>query len=61
MAVEAEAAAEDVTSTLDVTDAPGPISQTTHFLEGSMLEILRFEDVVDVITSMLLQVAKIRI
>jgi len=67
MAVEDRAAPEDespVTSTLDVTDAldvPGPISQTTHFLEGSMLEILRYEDAVDVMTSVLLKVAKIRI
>ena len=61
MAVEGHAAPEDDTSTLDVTDAPGQISQTTHFLEGSMLEILRFEDAVDVMTSVLLKVAKIRI
>lgn len=61
MAVESRAAPEDDTSTLDVTDAPGQISQTTHFLEGNMLEILRFKDAVDVMTSVLLKVAKIRI
>lgn len=65
--VEDRAVPEDeslVTSTLDVTDALdvlGPISQITHFLEGSMLEILRSEDAVDVMTSVLLKVAKIRI
>ena len=59
--MEGRAAPEDDTSTLDVTDAPGQISQTTHFLEGSMLEILRFEGAVDVMTSVLLKVAKIRI
>jgi hypothetical protein len=61
MAVEGHPAPEDDTSTLDVTDALGPTPQTTHFLEGSMLEILRFEDAVDVMTSVLLKVAKIRI
>jgi hypothetical protein len=61
MAVEGHAAPEDDTSTLDVTDALGPTPQTTHFLEGSMLEILRFEDAVDIMTSVLLKVAKIRI
>lgn len=61
MAVEGHAAPEDDMSTLNVTDAPGQISQITHFLEGSILEILRFKDAVDVMTSMLLKVAKIRI
>jgi hypothetical protein len=61
MAVEGRVALEDDTSTLDVTDALGQISQTTHFLEGSMLEILRFKDIVDIMTSVLLKVAKIRI
>jgi hypothetical protein len=61
MAIEGHAAPEDDTSTLDITDAPGQISQTTHFLEGSILEILRFEDTVVIITSVLLKVAKIRI
>jgi len=61
MAVDGRAALEDGTSTLYATDAPGPISQTIHFLEGSILVILRFEDAVDIMTSVLLKVAKIRI
>jgi hypothetical protein len=61
MAVEGHAAPEDDTSTLHVTDALGTIPQTTHLLEGSMLKILRFGDAVDVMTSVLLKVAKIRI
>jgi hypothetical protein len=67
MAVDGRAAPEDgspATSTLDVTDAldvPGPISQTAHFLEGRLLEILRSEDAVDIMTAVLLKVAKIRV
>ena len=61
MAVEGHAAPEDDTSTLHVTDALGTTPQTTHLLEGSMLKILRFGDAVDVMTSVLLKVAKIRI
>jgi hypothetical protein len=61
MAVEGRVILEDDTLTLDVTDAPGQISQTTHFLEGSILEILRFEDIADIMTFVLLKVAKIRI
>jgi hypothetical protein len=67
MAVEDRATPEDespVTSTLDITDAlnvPGPISRTTHFSEESMLEIRRSKDAVNIMTSVLLKVTKIRI
>jgi hypothetical protein len=61
MAVEGRTVSEDDTLTLNITDAPGLIPQTTHFLEGSILEILQFKDAVDIITSVLLKMAKIRI
>jgi hypothetical protein len=53
-----------VISTLDITDTLNvrcPTSQTTPFLEGSMLKILRSEDAVVAMTSVLLKAAKIRI
>jgi hypothetical protein len=59
MAIKGHAALEDDTSTLNVTDALSPISQTTHFLEGSTLEILQSKDVMDIMTFMLLKVTKI--
>lgn len=61
MAVEDRARPEDESPVTDALDVPGPISQTTHFLEGRMLEILRSEDAVDFIISVLLKVAKKRI
>ena len=67
MVVEDRTAPEEkntVTSTLNISDAldvSSPISQTTHFLEGNMLEIIRSEDIVDIMTSVLLKVEKLRI
>lgn len=46
---------------LNIIDALSQISRITHFLEGSILEILQFKDIIDVIISVLLKVVKIYI
>jgi hypothetical protein len=53
-----------LTSPTDVTEASegaDPKCQITQFLEGGMSKILRAEDAIDVVTSVLLTAAKMRI
>jgi len=52
---------EDDILILDIMNILDQISQTIYFLERSMLEILWFKDVVDIIISILLKIVKIYI